>query len=314
MGDNIVSIEALRKEYSVKTGDTLVALRNIDLEIPNGSFFGLLGPNGAGKSTLINILAGITNKTSGKCLVNGHDLDLEPLKVKLSLGIVPQEVVSDPFFTVRQTLENYAGYFGVPKNQRRTEEIIEALSLTNKADSPSRGLSGGMKRRLLIAKALVHNPKILILDEPTAGVDIELREQLWDYVKNLNKQGTTVILTTHYIEEAENLCSHIAVINQGQIIAKDKKENLLGILQEKTITITFDRDVSQTMNGSKLEIAESMNLLFTNNLISFRYKDTNLLLDFIKFISSLEITITNIESKGANLEDVLKHLIKSSRK
>ena len=206
MNTNIISINKLCKKYQgLHKEKVFVALDSIDLDIPQGSFFGLLGANGAGKSTLINILSGITNKTSGSCIINGYNLDFEQNQVKLSLGVVPQEIVFDPFFTARQILENHAGYFGIAKGQRKTDEILHALSLENKADLPSRSLSGGMKRRLLIAKALVHSPKILILDEPTAGVDIELREQLWQYVIKLNKAGTTILLTTHYIEEAEKI-------------------------------------------------------------------------------------------------------------
>ncbi|MEI6188052.1 MAG: ABC transporter ATP-binding protein, partial [Alphaproteobacteria bacterium] len=250
MNTNIISINKLCKKYQgLHKEKVFVALDSIDLDILQGSFFGLLGANGAGKSTLINILSGITNKTSGSCIINGYNLDFEQNQVKLSLGVVPQEIVFDPFFTARQILENHAGYFGIAKGQRKTDEILHALSLENKADLPSRSLSGGMKRRLLIAKALVHSPKILILDEPTAGVDIELREQLWQYVIKLNKAGTTILLTTHYIEEAEKMCSHIAVINRGTIIANDVKEKLLLLFDDKILTIKLNKAADKILDA-----------------------------------------------------------------
>ncbi len=311
MSVNIISIKALYKEYrNYQTNGSLVALNHVDLEIPEGSFFGLLGPNGAGKSTIINILAGITNKTSGSCMVNGYDLDIDPIKVKLSLGIVPQEIVCDPFFTVRQTLNNYAGYFGVSKNRRKTDEIINALDLTDKADAPSRSLSGGMKRRLLIAKALVHQPKILILDEPTAGVDIELREQLWQYVLKLNQDGTTIILTTHYIEEAEKLCEYIAIINHGSIIANDKKEDLLVLFREKILTIEFDGFQSHVID---MEYLERLGGQIKENKLIIKYTDKKYLDELIKYIVATHLIVTNITSTETKLEDVLKGLIRKDK-
>jgi ABC-2 type transport system ATP-binding protein len=207
-----ISVKEVKKTYVSPEGDIKEALKSINLDIARGKFFGLLGPNGAGKSSLINILAGVINKSSGTISVCGYDLDKDSKNVKLSLGCVPQEIVIDPFFTVEEMLDIYAGFYGVPKNQRRTQAIINALGLEDKAKVKPRSLSGGMKRRLLVAKALVHNPKVLILDEPTAGVDIELRKKLWEYVVELNKNGTTIILTTHYLEEAQELCDEIAII------------------------------------------------------------------------------------------------------
>jgi len=192
----------------------------VSLTIPRGAFFGLLGPNGAGKSTLINIMAGLVLKTSGRVEICGHSIDTALSAAKRSIGIVPQELMLDTFFTVRQALEITAGYYGVPKHARRTDEIIEAMGLADKADVPSRKLSGGMRRRLLVGKALVHRPEVLVLDEPTAGVDVELRRSLWAYVKRLNQAGTTILLTTHYLEEAEELCDQIAIINHGEYYRK----------------------------------------------------------------------------------------------
>lgn len=225
MSDFAIEISNLSKIYQKSQKSAAKeALKSVNLKIKKGSFFGLLGPNGAGKSTIINILAGLVNKTAGEVKISGIDIDENPQKAKFKIGIVPQELVIDPFFTVRETLEIYAGYYGLKKSERRTDEIIAALGLKDKANAKPRSLSGGMRRRLLVAKALVHNPEILVLDEPTAGVDVELRNQLWNYVKNLNEQGTTILLTTHYLEEAEQLCDEIAIINHGRVIKHDKKK------------------------------------------------------------------------------------------
>lgn len=238
--ESAVSIRNLRKTYAEgKQAGHKVALKGIDLEIPRGSFFGLLGPNGAGKSTLINILAGLVNKSSGEVSICGYDIDSHTRQARSSLGVVPQELVLDVFFTVREALELQAGYYGVPKARRRTAEIIEAMGLADKADAPPRRLSGGMRRRLLIAKALVHNPLVLILDEPTAGVDVELRTQLWDYVRELNRRGTTILLTTHYLEEAEELCDSIAIINHGEVIARDTTRQLMKRFDSKEVVLSL---------------------------------------------------------------------------
>jgi ABC-2 type transport system ATP-binding protein len=240
MTEPAIRIQNLKKTYrDRKTGQEKIALHGIDLEIPRGSFFGLLGPNGAGKSTLINILAGTVMKSAGTVAIMGNDIDSATRAAKLSIGIVPQELVLDTFFTVRQALEITAGYYGIPKEKRRTDEIIRAMGLSDKANAPSRRLSGGMRRRLLIGKALVHTPPVLILDEPTAGVDVELRRQLWEYVRELNRLGTTVLLTTHYLEEAEALCDEIAIINHGRIIKRDSKANLMRGVDSKEVVFTF---------------------------------------------------------------------------
>ena len=307
MNTNIISINKLCKKYQgLQKEKVFVALDSIDLDIPQGSFFGLLGANGAGKSTLINILSGITNKTSGSCIINGYNLDFEQNQVKLSLGVVPQEIVFDPFFTARQILENHAGYFGIAKGQRKTDEILHALSLENKADLPSRSLSGGMKRRLLIAKALVHSPKILILDEPTAGVDIELREQLWQYVIKLNKAGTTILLTTHYIEEAEKMCSHIAVINRGTIIANDVKEKLLLLFDDKILTIKLNKAADKILDAIYLN---KLNAKIEVDKVIIKYGKHHHINDVICHIVERKLTITDISTTESKLEDILKCLI-----
>lgn len=245
MTEAAIRIQNLKKTYrDRKTKQEKVALHGVDLEIPRGSFFGLLGPNGAGKSTLINILAGTVVKSSGTVAIMGHDIDAAQRQAKLSIGIVPQELVLDTFFTVRQALEITAGYYGIPKEKRRTDGIIRAMGLADKADSPSRRLSGGMRRRLLIGKALVHNPPVLILDEPTAGVDVELRKQLWNYVLELNRRGVTIVLTTHYLEEAQELCDEIAIINRGQVVAHEPTATLLRRMDTRNVVVTPEEPVT----------------------------------------------------------------------
>ncbi|MGI4879397.1 MAG: ABC transporter ATP-binding protein [Janthinobacterium lividum] len=239
MATSAISIRNLEKTYAGGKR----ALDSINLEVPRGSIFGLLGPNGAGKSTLINILAGLVRKSGGSASIWGFDIDEHPRNAKVSIGIVPQEILFDAFFTPFEALELQAGLYGVPKKKRRTMEILRAVRLEDKAHSYSRALSGGMKRRLLVAKALVHSPPVLVLDEPTAGVDIELRQQLWDYVRELHAGGTTIVLTTHYLEEAEALCDRIAIINNGQVVANDLTSTLLATAQEKILLVTVDRDL-----------------------------------------------------------------------
>jgi ABC-2 type transport system ATP-binding protein len=214
------------------------ALKGIDLQIPRGSIFGLLGPNGAGKSTFINILSGLTKKTSGKVSIWGRDIDERPRDARAAIGVVPQEIAADVFFTPRESLDVQAGMYGVPRAERITDELLAALGLADKANAYVRQLSGGMKRRLMVAKAMVHNPPVLILDEPTAGVDVELRRQLWDYVVNLNRQGVTVLLTTHYLQEAEELCDIIAIVNHGAVVACEPTPKLLTRLDSRAVVIT----------------------------------------------------------------------------
>ncbi len=234
-----ISARGLKKTYAAtKKAPAKEALKGIDLDIPQGSIFGLLGPNGAGKSTFINILAGLANKTDGSVTIWGFDIDKNPRQSRASIGVVPQEINMDVFFTPKEALEIQAGLYGVPAKQRRTMEILNALGLDDKADAYVRTLSGGMKRRLLVAKAMVHAPPILVLDEPTAGVDIELRKQLWEYVVRLNKEGVTIVLTTHYLEEAQELCDTIAIIHQGAVVACEPTEKLVSSLDSKTLLVT----------------------------------------------------------------------------
>ena len=240
-----IAAKGVRKTYAAtKKAPAKDALKGIDLFVPQGSIFGLLGPNGAGKSTFINILAGLVRKTAGEISVWGFDIDRNARQARASLGVVPQEINMDVFFTPQETLEIQAGLYGVPKSQRRTMEILSALGLADKADAYVRQLSGGMKRRLLVAKAMVHSPPILILDEPTAGVDIELRKQLWDYVLELHERGVTIVLTTHYLEEAQELCDQIAIIHEGAVVACEPTEKLIASLDRKTLMVTPLEDLA----------------------------------------------------------------------
>ncbi len=236
-----IRIESLSKVYA---GGKL-ALDDVSFDVPRGQIFGLLGPNGAGKSTLINILAGLVVKTGGTVNIWGFDLDDHPRNAKRAIGIVPQEILFDPFFTPREALENQAGLYGIRAADRQSDALLAAMHLTDKANAYARTLSGGMKRRLLVAKALVHSPPILVLDEPTAGVDVELRRELWNYVRDLNRSGVTVVLTTHYLEEAEQLCDRIAIIHHGRVIANEPTRELISKALEKSVVITFEREVEE---------------------------------------------------------------------
>ncbi len=302
----MIIIKNLHKTYQ-KSAKSLskTALNGIDLNIKKGSFFGLLGPNGAGKSTIINILAGLVKKTSGKVVVAGFDIDTHSCESKYKIGIVPQELIIDPFFNVYETLEIYAGYFGVPKSQRKTNQIIEALGLGDKAKSVPRTLSGGMRRRLLVAKALVHNPEILVLDEPTAGVDVELRNQLWSYVQSLNKQGTTVLLTTHYLTEAEQLCNEIAVINKGKVVACDSKQNLLNSLSEKQLIIHTKQLLPANFMLPNLDVK----LNETNEIIINYNPNRIAITDILWQITSQNLDIIDISTKQPDLEQVFQHIV-----
>ena len=246
MTEYAIDIQGLNKTYRPKgkgkSGEK-IALSDVSLQIPKGSIFGLLGPNGAGKSTIINIMAGLVNKSAGSVKVWGIDIDQDPRSAKAAIGVVPQELNFDPFFTPAQLLDIQAGMYGVPKAERRTMEILKMMGLADKADAYTRSLSGGMRRRLMVAKAMVHTPPILVLDEPTAGVDVELRQQMWENVRLLNKQGVTVLLTTHYLEEAQELCDTIAIINHGKVIACEDTETLLARVEGKEIHFRLDRTV-----------------------------------------------------------------------
>jgi ABC-2 type transport system ATP-binding protein len=267
------------------------ALKGVDLAIPRGSIFGLLGPNGAGKSTFINILAGLVNKTGGSAKIWGIDIDTHPREARAALGVVPQEINMDPFFTPMESLDLMAGFYGVPKNERRSDEILEALGLGDKKQAYVRQLSGGMKRRLMVAKALVHTPPILILDEPTAGVDVELRRSLWEYVRKLNAAGTTVVLTTHYLEEAQEMCDTIAIINQGNVVACEPTANLLKRLNYRTLVVWPSEKLDEIPTPLKdLEPAVR--------------KDGALAITYRTGETSIEQLLTRVRSAGVSIADL----------
>lgn len=298
MSDAIL-LSKITKNYGSKS-----VIQSLDLAIPKGAIFGLLGPNGAGKSTLINIIAGTCVKTSGKVFINDIDIDTDPEKAKYEIGIVPQEIVLDTFFPVREALEFYAGYYGIRPKDRKTDEIIEALGLQDKVNATSRQLSGGMKRRFLIAKALVHSPKVLILDEPTAGVDIELRQQLWDYVRKLHKNGMTIILTTHYLEEAEMLCDKIAFINKGEIVKCDYKDNLLTTLGSRKVTIELEKTISTLPKSlSHLDIEPD------GKTIKFKLPGKMPIGPIISEIQSSGMTIYDVSVTQEDLEEVFRNIV-----
>ncbi|KRC79812.1 ABC transporter ATP-binding protein [Sphingomonas sp. Root241] len=285
------------------------ALDGVSFDVPRGTIFGLLGPNGAGKSTLINILAGLVNKTEGRATIWGFDVDAHPRNAKASIGIVNQEITFDPFFTPRETLEIQAGLYGVPKAQRDPMGLLRAVHLEDKAEAYSRTLSGGMKRRLMVAKAMVHSPPVLVLDEPTAGVDVELRQQLWAYVRELNARGVTVVLTTHYLEEAEQLCDRIAIINHGKLIANKPTRELVGMAQEKVVEVTVDRDVPVLPENAcfqKIELKAGRTLVITYR------KDQANAGEVLGAVQSGGYGIVDVSTREADLEDVFLNLTRAS--
>ncbi len=287
------------------------ALKGVSLRIPRGSIFGLLGPNGAGKSTLINIFAGLTIKTSGKGAIWGFDIDQNPRQARAAIGVVPQEINMDPFFSPLESLEFQAGFYGVPKAERRSMEILEAMGLADKAHAYVRELSGGMKRRLLIAKALVHNPPVLVLDEPTAGVDIELRRQLWDYVRNLHRRGATIVLTTHYLEEAQELCDQIAIINHGEVVACDTKEELLHAIDHKTLVIdpmTPLDGIPPGLGDYNVELREDGSLA-----ISYKFGKQSVA-ELIERVRATGLRINDLRTEEPRLEDVFMALTYDRKK
>lgn len=302
-----LEISNLNKTYN-RNGSNFKALTDINLQIKKSSIFGLLGPNGAGKSTLINIIAGTVKKTSGTVKIFNIDLDLDSQLFKRMVGIVPQEIVLDTFFNLKDYLEFIAGYYGIPKNERRSDAILEALDLSSKAHMTQRELSGGMKRRFLVAKSLVHSPKLLILDEPTAGVDIDLRNQLWNYVKKLQKEGVTIILTTHYLLEAENLCDEIGFINAGKIIKVDKKDNLLNNLNSKIFEITCEEVSTNILEINKINNIELINKNKIN--ISLKHNE-NINYQLIELMK-LGVKIVDIKTKNSDLEAVFNKIITNS--
>jgi len=303
-----IEIRGLRKTYIDKKGGAKEALKGIDLTVPKGSFFALLGPNGAGKSTMINILAGLVLKTSGEARIMGHDIVTDMRLARRAIGVVPQELILDTFFTVREALDMHAGYYGVPKAQRRTQEIIDAMGLGDKADVHSRRLSGGMRRRLLVAKALVHSPEVLILDEPTAGVDVELRTQLWNYVRGLNANGTTVLLTTHYLEEAEALCDHIAVINHGEVIANDKKANMLKTFDSKDLVITG----CDTLENVPESLQNLQSKIDAGKLVITYKPSIDSIQEILNRVQAAGISVRDLTTREADLEDVFVHLTRKT--
>jgi ABC-2 type transport system ATP-binding protein len=301
MDEPAIRIENLSKTYA---GGKL-ALDNVTFDVPRGQIFGLLGPNGAGKSTLINILAGLVVKSAGKVTIWGFDIDEHPRNAKRSIGVVPQEIIFDPFFTPRETLEIQAGLYGIPPGERQSDELLAAMHLTDKANAYSRTLSGGMKRRLLVAKAMVHSPPILVLDEPTAGVDVELRRQLWDYVRKLNAQGVTIVLTTHYLEEAEELCDRIAIINHGKVIANEPTRELVSKAQEKAVVVTFDRDIAEVPVNACFE---NIALLDERTLeITYR-KDRANAGQVLSALAADGLGIVDVSTRDPDLEDVFLSL------
>ncbi len=301
-----IEIKGLRKTYKAsKKAPAKEALKGIDLTIPRGSMFGLLGPNGAGKSTMINILAGLVTKTEGSASICGYDIVSQTRQARASIGVVPQEIAMDVYFTPFQALELQAGYYGVPKSERRSEEILAALGLSDKRDAYVRQLSGGMKRRLLVGKALVHNPPVLILDEPTAGVDIELRRQLWAYVQELHASGTTIILTTHYLEEAETLCDRIAIIHNGEITANEEKSTLLSRLDRRTLIITPTTELT----GIPASLSDLDITLRDNGDLAIQYRSgTDSISGMLNTVKAAGLSIGDLRTEQPDLEDVFMSL------
>jgi ABC-2 type transport system ATP-binding protein len=301
-----IDLRGLRKIYrGSKRQPPKEALKGIDLEVPRGSVFGLLGPNGAGKSTLINILAGLVVKTEGSARIWGFDIDQNPRRARRSIGVVPQELNLDAFFTPREACDIQAGLYGVPKRERRTDEILAAVGLADKADAYARTLSGGMRRRLLVAKALIHEPPVVVLDEPTAGVDVELRRSLWGYMRRLNRQGVTVVLTTHYLEEAQAMCDRIAIIDQGEVVACDDTETLIRRLDEKQLTVVVAEPVDSLPPalewfGAQLDGARR---------IVLRYRPSRARVgDMLDAVRAAGLTITDLATAEADLEELFLRL------
>jgi ABC-2 type transport system ATP-binding protein len=306
MDEPAIRIEALSKTY--KGGKQ--ALKEVSFDVPRGQIFGLLGPNGAGKSTLINILAGLVVKTSGTATIWGFDIDQHPRNAKRSIGVVPQEIIFDPFFTPRETLDIQAGLYGIPKADRQSDALLAAMHLTDKAHAYSRTLSGGMKRRLLVAKAMVHSPPILVLDEPTAGVDVELRRQLWDYVRQLHASGVTIVLTTHYLEEAEQLCDRIAIIDNGRVVANEPTRELIAKAQEKAVVVTFDRDIADVPTNTCFE---NITLVDERTLeITYR-KDRVNAGEVLTALAANGLAIVDVTTRDPDLEDVFLSLVSGNQ-
>ncbi len=306
MSEAAIEIRDLVKQYAAP-GDApaKLALKGVSFDVPQGKIFGLLGPNGAGKSTLINIMAGLVTKTSGMVRIWGHDIDLDHRNAKRTIGIVPQEIVFDPFFTPFEVLENQSGMYGIARHLRRSEELLRAVHLTDKRDAYARTLSGGMKRRLLIAKAMVHSPPILVLDEPTAGVDVELRRQLWELVGELNSEGVTVVLTTHYLEEAEQLCERIAIINHGELVTNKPTRELIDMTREKIVRVTVDRDLTgppPEASFIKAEVIDPRTLEITY------HRDSSSAGHILALVQQHGYAIEDVTTREPDLEDVFVQL------
>jgi ABC-2 type transport system ATP-binding protein len=306
-----ISIRDVVKRYAASKGDPgKLALDGVSFDVPEGGIFGLLGPNGAGKSTLINIMAGLVTKTAGTIEIWGHDIDRDHRNAKRMIGIVPQEIVFDPFFTPFEVLEIQGGLYGVAKALRRSEELLNAVHLADKRDAYARSLSGGMKRRLLIAKAMVHSPPVLVLDEPTAGVDVELRRQLWELVGQLNSEGVTVVLTTHYLEEAEQLCDRIAIINHGKLIANKPTRELVGMMGEKVVEITVERDVDAPPASDAFLKAEKTG----ERTICITYDKAKVTAgQVLALVQQQGFVIEDVTTREADLEDVFVQLTSAAR-
>ena len=307
-GKNALKVEKLTKIYSKESANKITALNDLNLEVKEGEIFGLLGPNGAGKTTFLNILAGTVIKNSGNVRVWGYDLDENPRQVRSSIGIVPQEINLDAFFSPKKLLELQAGLYGIPKKDRITDTILKLVSLDKKANAYARSLSGGMKRRLLIAKAMVHRPPILVLDEPTAGVDVELRQNLWNNVKNLNKKGVTIILTTHLMHEAEEMCERIAIINKGNLVTLDTTQNLLNRIKTKKIIFKvkkINRINQENLNGVKFSYNPNGEVVATYERKKHKIEE------IIDKVKNAKMEIHDISTDEGNLEDVFIDLVKN---
>ena len=305
---NVVDVKNLKKTYSKKGSNLVEALKSLNLEVKEGEIFGLLGPNGAGKSTFINILGGSVIKSEGTVNVWGFDLDKNPRQARASIGIVPQEVNVDPFFRPRDLLELQAGLYGVKKRDRITDTILKLVSLENQANSYSRSLSGGMKRRLMVAKAMVHQPPVIILDEPTAGVDVDLRQKLWENVRSLNDKGVTIILTTHYLEEAEKMCDRIGILSHGKLVALDTTKNLLNKIQTKIVNFITDKKPNINENDLKsLKVISN-----EHGKLCVSYEKSKINIDqIINYLIAQNIKIFDISTDDGDLEDVFLRLTKN---
>ncbi|MDX2144103.1 MAG: ABC transporter ATP-binding protein [Rhodospirillaceae bacterium] len=308
--DHAVSIRGLNKIYAGSNKRApKQALFDVSLDIPRGSFFGLLGPNGAGKSTMINIMAGLVKKTSGTVKIWDFDIDPHERQARCAIGVVPQELNLDPFFTPREALEVQAGLYGVPAAERRTEDILSAVGLLDKADAYARTLSGGMRRRLLVAKAMVHTPPILVLDEPTAGVDVELRQTLWKYIRELNQRGTTIMLTTHYLEEAEELCDQIAIINHGRVIAHDTTENLLKRLDNKSVVFIL----SQPLAALPEALRRFHATLTSPTEVHVNYRPSSSAIgEILEAVRAAGLMVADVRTEEVDLEDIFLQLTRAA--